>query len=240
MNKSLKIVISVVVIALVLLLAFFVGAKQSVEIISYKDYQKIKEQDGYIYYGSENNLETLKKIAKNIDVKIGILDPKDLSKSEIKTENLKEGTIYLYKDGEVVYKYNNELIEYKLIQSMMSEDLIERNYISITIEDYLEIIKEKGNHFMFIGSDTCGYCTQFKESIKETLKDYDYNVYYLNIGNLTQEETEKLYATDSYFSENEWGTPLNFLYKDGKRVNELSGYVDSKELTNFLKENKVI
>ena len=40
--------------------------------------------------------------------------------------------------------------------------------------------------------------------------------------------------------EKEWGTPLNLLYKDGKRVKELNGYVDKDELVKFLKENKVI
>ena len=93
---------------------------------------------------------------------------------------------------------------------------------------------------MFIGSNTCGFCTQFKESINETLKDYNYNVYYLNIGNFSEENVTKLYETDSYFTENAWGTPLNFLYKDGERIDVLSGYVDANELTNFLQENKVI
>ena len=240
MKKVVKILIPVIIVLVVLALAFFVGAKQDVEKISYKDYQKIKENSGYVYYGSEENTNALKSLADQADLEISILDPKDLSESEIKTENLEEGVIYLYEDGKVVYTYDGNLSDYKLMQSLMNENLIDKTYLTITLDDYLEIIKEDGYHFMFIGSDTCGYCTQFKESINETLKDYNYNVYYLNIGNFSEEDVTKLYETDSYFTENTWGTPLNFLYKDGERIDVLSGYVDANELTNFLQENKVI
>lgn len=240
MKKVVKVLIPVIIVLVVLALAFFVGAKQDVEKISYKDYQKIKENSGYVYYGSEENMNALKSLADQADLEISILDPKDLSESEIKTENLEEGVIYLYEDGKVVYTYDGNLSDYKLMQSLMNENLIDKTYLTITLDDYLEIIKEDGYHFMFIGSDTCGYCTQFKESINETLKDYNYNVYYLNIGNFSEEDVTKLYETDSYFTENAWGTPLNFLYKDGERIDVLSGYVDANELTKFLQENKVI
>lgn len=192
MKKVVKILIPVIIVLVVLALAFFVGAKQDVEKISYKDYQKIKENSGYVYYGSEENMNALKSLADQADLEISILDPKDLSESEIKTENLEEGVIYLYEDGKVVYTYDGNLSDYKLMQSLMNENLIDKTYLTITLDDYLEIIKEDGYHFMFIGSDTCGYCTQFKESINETLKDYNYNVYYLNIGNFSEEDVTKI------------------------------------------------
>ena len=93
---------------------------------------------------------------------------------------------------------------------------------------------------MFIGSEQCGYCTQFKDSIKESLENNDFNVYYIDISTLSEDEYNELVKTDEYMSQNEWGTPLNLLYKDGKRIAELNGYVSSDELVEFLKENKVI
>ena len=71
-------------------------------------------------------------------------------------------------------------------------------------------------------------------------KDNNYKVYYIDISTLTQDEYNELVKTDEYMSQNEWGTPLNLLYKDGKRIDELNGYVSSDELVEFLKENKVI
>ena len=124
MKKVVKILIPVIIVLVVLALAFFVGAKQDVEKISYKDYQKIKENSGYVYYGSEENMNALKSLADQADLEISILDPKDLSESEIKTENLEEGVIYLYEDGKVVYTYDGNLSDYKLMQSLMNENLI--------------------------------------------------------------------------------------------------------------------
>ena len=94
---------------------------------------------------------------------------------------------------------------------------------------------------MFIGRETCSYCTQFKESINEAMQDYDFMVYYIDTDTFSDDnEFNELIATDSYMSENEWGTPLNLLYKDGKRVDVLNGYVEASELIEFLKEHKVV
>ena len=93
---------------------------------------------------------------------------------------------------------------------------------------------------MFIGSASCGYCTMFKEEISKVQVLYDVNFYYLDLYNVEQDDLKKLYNSDEYFTTEEWGTPLNFLYKDGKKVNVLSGYVESDNLIEFLKNNGVI
>ena len=242
MNKYLKIAIVAVVVIAVFILAFLVSGKEAVEVISYKDYMEIKDSEGFVYYGSKDEEETLKTFADSAGIEISILDPEDLSKSEAKSVDLKEGSLYLYENGENVYTYDGEINQYNLVSAFMEEGLIAKTYISIGIDEYLDIIKEDGYHLMFIGRDTCGYCVQFKDSINESLEDYDYDVYYLNLDNLTTEDIEKLYATDEFFTDNEgnWGTPLTFLYKDGKRIAEIKEYVDTETLVSFLQENKVI
>lgn len=240
MNKYLKGALIAVVIIGVFLFSFFVTGKQSVEVIDYNDYQKIKDGDGFVYYGSKNVLEDLKTFSNEENLEMVILDPADLSKSEIKAIGLEEGTIYLYNDGKVEFEYDGKINSEDLSKAFMEKGLIAKEYVSISLKQYLDIIKQKGYHLMFIGSEGCGYCTQFKESINESLEDYNYNVYYLSIDGLSEDDMTKLYATDSYFTEEEWGTPLTFLYKDGKVVDVLSGYVDANELVKFLKENKVV
>lgn len=240
MNKYLKVAAVVIIIVLVFCLSFFASAKESVEAISYDEYEKLIKGEAFIYFGSEDEKEVLKSFADKNDIEISILNPDELSKSEIKASGLKEGNIYLYKKGEEVYKYSGNISESDLTKDFMEEGLIAKEYISITLDEYLDIIKKDGYHLMFIGSDTCSYCDMFKESINESLKDNSYNVYYLNIQDVPQEQISKLYETDSYFTEEQWGTPLTFLYKDGKRVEVLNGYVETSELNKFLKENKVI
>ncbi len=235
MNKYLKAIIVIVIVALVFVFALLVSGRKAVKEISYDEYSEIVSDGGFVYYGSKDEMEALKEVAKEADITIGLL-----SSTESKTEKLKEGTLYEYKDGKVVYSYTGEIDSYRLTSSLMKERIMDRDYIPVTLDEYKKIIKEKGYHFMFIGSEQCGYCQQFKTSIEESLEDYDYNIYYLDISTLSETEYNDLVATDSYMSENEWGTPLNLLYKDGKRIAELNGYVATDELVKFLKENKVI
>lgn len=235
MNKYLKIAIVAVIIIGVFVFSLLVSGKQPVTVISYDDYNKISSDEGFVYYGSKEDIGTLREIAKSADIEIGLLDSE-----ESKTEKLDEGKLYQYEDGKLVFKSSAKIDSYKLTEELMHEDIIDKTYLTITLDDYMKIIKSKGYNFMFIGSEQCGYCQEFKKSITESLEGNDYNVYYLDISTLNEDEIKELTATDNYFSENEWGTPLNLLYKNGKRVDVLNGYVDSNELVQFLKKNKVI
>ena len=234
MNKYLKIAIVSVIVIGVFVFALLVTGKQAVKSIDYDEFAEISNGDGFVYYGLKETKTSLKEIANLADIEIGILDS-----TEFKSEKLKEDTFYKYENGKVVYKYTGDINSYKFKEGLVDEGIF-KSYITISLDEYKEVIKKKGYHFMFIGSEQCGYCTQFKDSIKESLKDNNYKVYYIDISTLTQDEYNELVKTDEYMSQNEWGTPLNLLYKDGKRIDELNGYVSSDELVEFLKENKVI
>lgn len=236
MNKILKIVLTVVLIVAVLVVASVATAKKSVDIISFEDYKTISSGDGFVYYGSSDDIDVIKSIAKDYDLKIGILDSE-----ENKNNDLKEGTLYQYKDGEETYNYNGDFDSYKFQESLMEIGIGAKSYVTVSLEEYKKIIKEDGYHFMFIGRETCGYCTQFKESIKEAMADYNFMVYYIDTDTFkSEDEFNELVATDKYMTENQWGTPLNLLYKDGKRIDVLNGYVPKEDLIKFLKENKVV
>ncbi len=234
MNKYLKIVIIAAIVIGVFVLAFLVTGKEKIRVIDMDEYNEISSGSGFIYYGDKDSKEALNDVFKDYGVEVGILESTD------KVEGLKENTFYEYKDGKVVYKYSGDLTSYKFERSLQSEGIIGRTYLTISLSEYKEIIKSKGYNFMFIGSETCSYCTQFKEAIKEALKTNDFTIYYIDISSLTEDEYNELIATDDYMTKNEWGTPLNLLYKDGKRIAELNGYVPADELISFLKENKVI
>ena len=234
MNKYLKIAMIGLVLIAVFVSASLVTGKKQVEVISTSDFNKLIEKDTYIYYGEKDKEKELQDIAKDNKLQI------KLYPSTNKNEDLKECTFYKYENGKVVFDYKGELKSYKLTEALMEKGYIDRTYITVSLEDYKNIIKEDGYHFMFIGSEQCGYCTKFKTSVNKSLKDNNYKVYYIDIASLSETEYNDLVATDSYMSEKEWGTPLNLLYKDGKRVAELNGYVSTDELVKFLKENKVI
>ncbi len=236
MNKTLKTILLILLVVGVLLAVALIPGKKSVEEITNEDLAKIKKESGLVYYGKSDDLESVKEVVEAGKVKLYFLDS-----SKESNKDLEEGTLYLYKDGKETFKQKGDLTGYKAQESMMDAGIIPRSYLTVNLKEYKELMKADGYHFMFIGRETCSYCTQFKESIKEAMKDYDFMVYYIDTDTFSgEDEFNELVATDKYMEEEEWGTPLNLLYKDGKRVNVLNGYVDATELVKFLKNNKVI
>ena len=236
MNKALKAVLAILLVVGVLVIAGLANGKKLVETITPEDYESISSSSGFVYYGNSENMDSVKEVAKNYNLKIGFLDS---NKNE--NENLKKGTLYEYKDGKEVYKYKGDFNSYKFVESLVEYGISIKSHVTVSLKEYKEIKKAKGYHLMFIGRETCGYCTQFKESIKQALQKYNFIVYYIDTDTFeSQDEFDELIATDKYMSENEWGTPLSLLYKDGKRINVINGYISADELVEFLKENKVV
>ena len=234
MNKTVKTILLIVVVIGVLCFAAFATGNKSVESISMNEYKKIIKKDAFVYYGKDSS--NLKEIADKYHISINFLDS-----TKEKSKELKEGTLYVYNKGKETYSYNGDLNSYKFAEGLMDKNIIDRTYLTVTLDEYKKIMKEKGYHFMFIGRETCGYCTKFKDSINEAMKEKDFMVYYIDTDTLNgEDEFNELIATDKYMSENQWGTPLNLLYKDGKRIDVLNGYVEASELISFLQKHKVV
>ena len=238
MNKTVKGILIVLLVGVVLVVAALANGKKSVQTISLEDYKTISSGDGFVYYGSNENLSKVENLAKEYGLEISFLDSEDEANKDL---DLKKETLYEYKNGKEKLKYNGSFDSYKFAEALVENGMSPKSHVTVTLDEYKKIMKEKGYHLMFIGRETCGYCTQFKESIKEALKDHSFIIYYIDTDTFeSEDEYSELIATDKYMSENEWGTPLSLLYKDGKRVDVLNGYVSADELVSFLEQNGVI
>lgn len=224
-------------IALIIVMSFIGTPKDMSGDINYEEYNEvIKEDKALVYYGeSEKDMEDFTEKYGDVSV----LNPNTLEDSEKKTLNLKDGYLYVYEKGKEVYNTKFSDINYKTIEEMMKKKYITGNYIEVTLDEYKELVKAKGYHVMFVGRETCSWCTKFKEAIKDANQDEVVIVYYIDTDKLTS-GFDELYATDEYFESEEWGTPLTLIYKDGKRIDVINGYVESDELIDTLKKNKVL
>ena len=236
MNKAVKIGIILLLVVGVLLLASLANGKKAVKTITLEEYKTISSGNGFVYYGSGTNMSLIEDIAKTYNLEINFLDS---DKNE--NQDLKENTLYEYKKGKESYKYSGDFDSYKFSESLVEDGIHLKGHVTVSLDEYKKIKEAKGYHLMFIGRETCGYCTQFKDSIKEALQKYNFIVYYIDTDTFqTEDEYNELIATDKYMSENEWGTPLSLLYKDGKRIDVINGYVSAAELVDFLEANKVV
>ena len=231
-------IIAVILIGLVVIIPFVTSPKDKTS-LDLESYNKlIKEDNALVFYGSKS--EDLTKFFERYDTEISVLNPSSLSKSEVNTLGLKEGYIYAYSKGKEIYNTDFNSMNYKTTKEMIEKKLIKGNYIEVTLNEYKELVKAEGYNIMFVGRETCSWCDKFKESIKTAMNDNNFYVYYIDTDKLQESDYNELYATDEYFTKEEWGTPLSFIYKDGKRIDVINGYVESSELIDTLKKNKVL
>lgn len=245
MKKYKNVIIAVIVIILVFLGTFLISkycAKKPLEEINYKEYLELKDEKEtkYILISSEDKKDEVESFAKNQDMTIYYLNIKDLNDDELKNIYGDDEVVNMLVDNNKKYTFIGDFKEYKLTKDFMDKKIIDRDIITITADDYVNIIKEDKYNLMFIGSATCGYCTMFKPELKSILDEYDVNIYYIDLSKASQNDLATLYATDSYLTTEEWGTPLTFLYKDGKRIDVINGYVPASEVLSVYKKHGVI
>ena len=217
MKKYQSILVPVVIVLLVIFAVFVLSKTQEgkyYKTIDEKEYKEITKKDAVVYVGDNDDIvSTLKKIGKDNDIKIYVLEKNDSDVVE-------------------VWKKGKKTSSYDISKLLVTGEAKEKK--KVTMDEYVAKTKAEGYNFMYVGRTGCGYCEKYDESIKDLLSKYDIEVYYLDIANLNDGEYEKLTATDTYFATEQWGTPTTMLYKDGVRINMLSGYVDSASLVEFV------
>lgn len=112
------------------------------------------------------------------------------------------------------------------------------NYISYS--EYEEKLKSNNNEFVVLVQTGCGYCEKAKEVFQKIYDEYGYTIDALNITDLTDTEKQSLLASNSYFSEESWGTPLLLVVKNNEIVDKHNGYGEFDVYTEFLTSNNLI
>ena len=98
-----------------------------------------------------------------------------------------------------------------------------------------------GNEYklVMIGRDDCSWCQLFKPNLDFMHDNYGVDYIYVNTNKLTNGVFNKL-LDDIGVDKNSFGTPLTVVVRDGKVVDSINGYVDEKDLFDFLKKYNFI
>ncbi len=114
----------------------------------------------------------------------------------------------------------------------------QKEIINITVSKYLELSKEAKNNIFLLGKDGCPYCTVAIPILQRISKDYDLDIYYLNISTFTEEDTENFLNTNSSFQT--VGTPFLFIVNEEEVLDYVNGLTDTAHYKKFFKENGFI
>lgn len=108
--------------------------------------------------------------------------------------------------------------------------------------DAISAIKAGGQHIVYIGRATCGYCVKFLPVLEQAQEEFGYTTTYIDLEGMSSDDQTALLELDNeegYISENFGYTPLVLVFKDGKLANGWVGYAEYKDFASFLEESGV-
>lgn len=86
----------------------------------------------------------------------------------------------------------------------------ESNLVELTFDELTKKVENKEDFILVIESDQCSACAIYMPTMEEVVKNYNVKVNYINIHDLTDEQSAKL-ATYVYTN----STPLTVYFKEG-------------------------
>ena len=107
------------------------------------------------------------------------------------------------------------------------------------LDDFYSAFNGSENKLVMIGRDNCSWCQLFKPVLDSMHEEYGFDYLYINTNELTSSVFSKLLKTIGVAEDN-FGTPLTIVVKNGEVVDSINGYVDDQDLFEFLKKYEFI
>lgn len=264
-NKG-KILLAVVAVVIIAMVSVFVtDYKKQEEIVN--KYNELYEEEGtqIVYFGKngcaycELYTPVIDKLMEDYDLEYNYIDSSKVSSSKLVSMLEKGGidvdsfgtpTTLIIKDGEVInnsigYMDRETTFTFLKENGVIASDAVLKpefeNITNINYSEYLNILKSSEAKVVVVGQTTCSHCITAKPYYDEIAKENNIDIYYLNYTNMSDDEKTAILTSTTYFKENEdWGTPLMLIAKDGDAVIADSGFLSKEATLSFLKENNII
>ena len=108
---------------------------------------------------------------------------------------------------------------------------------TISYTEYEELMNSNKPFLMVIIQDECGYCRMYEPVVEEVANELGIPVNYLNLTNLSSEESNKLSKSNSYLKKNQWGTPTTLFMVGDKVIDSIDQYVEKDDFVDFVEKN---
>ena len=233
----------------------------------FNEYFNSKERT-VIYYASsdcgycELQSPILETIADDYDMDYLEIDSSKLGSTQINEiiEKLEiEGrtpTTVIVQNGEVIdtaigYTDGSKYVEFFASNEMIPEDAVyskEADLTFINYHEFEELITENDKQIVVVGQTTCSHCIAIKPALNSVADEYDLTINYLNITEMTEEESDSFseslkdleYNDPDFVESGSFGTPLTLIIEDGKIVDYISGARTKSQLVREFKKAGLI
>lgn len=116
----------------------------------------------------------------------------------------------------------------------------ESGFTEITYSEYEEKLNTEAPFLVVIVRDGCSYCEMYEPIVSEVADEFNLPIYYINLSNLTSEESGALASSNSYLKKEQWGTPTTLFMYGNVVVDSIGGYVEKDKFVEFITENFVV
>ena len=104
-------------------------------------------------------------------------------------------------------------------------------------DQFLEAFNREENTLIYLGSDTCGYCSLLTPSLEDMKERYGFDYVYIEASDINGNYTKKIL---SHLGLSKLGTPYLVIASKGKIVDVQNGLTEYNQLFDMLQENKLI
>ena len=201
----------------------------------------------------------LKNVAKDYDLDYFNIDTDELSETEVSevmsalgiggstpnTVVVKEGKVLATSNG---YLDGKAYVKYLVKNGVLKEGSVykqEKNLKEIDYSDFKKIAKEDKASLVFLDTSACQACTTVRSLLNEFADDNDFEVYYLNSYNLTEDDVTDLvdkrldemgYDEEQYKEDKSVSVPLLLVVKDNKIKDYILKSTDESDYKKLLKK----
>lgn len=129
------------------------------------------------------------------------------------------------------------------VDATSSEDYDVSKFEQVDNDKLFEAIAREGYQVVYVGRESCGYCTKFIPALKQAQEEFGYTTIYHDItkvinfstGAISDQTTyDKIVAINDYIKENYGATPMVLVFKDGSYVDGWVGYAEYSKFESFL------
>ena len=228
-----------------------IGSMESSEIMKEFNKNYNSQEKKVIFYASSQcgycdlQKPILETVAEDYDIEYYSIDSVELSNSQRKEVLNKLGiehatpTTVIVEGGKVVatqvgFVDGSTLVKFFKENEVVPEDAVysaEKNLTFINYDEYKSLIRNDKTNIIVVGQTSCSHCIAIKPALNSVAEDYDLTINYLNLTELTTEESEKFfeslekikYNDPDFLEDGSFGTPLTLIVKSGKVVDYISG-----------------
>jgi predicted bacteriocin transport accessory protein len=113
----------------------------------------------------------------------------------------------------------------------------ENDVTQIKASDAIERLDAAESMVLVIGISTCSACKEYKPIVREIVKNYDVEIFYVELDSDVNTDVNSL--IEKYLVEARW-TPTTYIFKNGVLIESKTGAIKYSTLKDWLLLNDII